>query len=191
MPEPATHGEPTQGLMHRAFSRTEWRLLTRLPGRVLAVAAAAGDHSAEPPARAVACGLAGLDAIAAGLAFDSDLVRAVAAAIYTAEEPRPGPAGSDDDGVAGPAGTAASGTAGAAGPTATPTTPGAVLADCRRVVRILRERADPADAASYRHWVQSVAARACRAAATADPPSSAGERADAFLDRLGGALGLR
>ncbi|PSK62311.1 hypothetical protein B0E53_05792 [Micromonospora sp. MH33] len=51
---------------------------------------------------------------------------------------------------------------------------------------MLRRRADPADSAAYRQWVESVAARVCRAGGTA--PSPADRR---FLDRLAGALDLR
>ena len=61
------------------YSATEWALLTRLPGRVLVAAVSTGP---VPAHRAVAEGVAGLAGIAAGRAFDSDLVRAVVATIY-------------------------------------------------------------------------------------------------------------
>ncbi|RBI98808.1 hypothetical protein DRA43_25360, partial [Micromonospora provocatoris] len=61
-----------------------------------------------------------------------------------------------------------------------------LLAAARAAVRVLHRRADPADSAAYRQWVESVAARVCRAGRTT--PSPADTR---FLDRLGGALDLR
>lgn len=132
-----------------AYSTAEWRLLTRLPGQV--VIAAIGSPGAGPRDR-VADAVAGLDAIAAGRAFDSDLVREVAATIY-AETDR-------DLTLVEPAGP-----------------PADVLERCRAVVRLLAARADPADAAAYRQWVQSTGARVGR---TAEP----------FLADLGRALGL-
>ena len=98
----------------------------RLPGRVLVAASAVG------PAERL---LAGLAAIAAGRAYDSDLTRAVVSSIY-AERATPAPAGHP------------------------------VLDDCRRATGILGARADPGDSAAYRQWVQLIAARACRPAAT-------------------------
>jgi hypothetical protein len=56
---------------------------------------------------------------------------------------------------------------------------GPVLGDCRRAAVALAARADPADSAAYRQWVQHVAARVC-----------AGSERD-FLVDLGVALGLR
>ena len=110
----------------RAYQAAEWDLLTRLPGRVLVAASAVG------PAERL---LAGLAAIAAGRAYDSDLTRAVVSSIY-AERATPAPAGHP------------------------------VLDDCRRATGILGARADPGDSAAYRQWVQLIAARACRPAAT-------------------------
>ena len=79
-------------------------------------------------------GLAGLAAVAAGRSFDSDLVRAVATAIYARHdgEPPVGVAGRADQGD--------------------------LLGACRAAARVLARRADPADSAAYRQWVQSVAA---------------------------------
>src|SRR6187431_567537 len=57
----------------------QWALLVRLPGRVV-IAATSAEH--DSPGRTVAEGLAGLAAIAAGRASDSDLVRAVVSAVY-------------------------------------------------------------------------------------------------------------
>lgn len=161
-------GEPSSAGRRRAaplttavYSAAEWDLLTSLPGRVLVAAAAPGPGR---PERGVLAGLAGLDAVAAGRAFDSDLVRAVVAAIYARHDGAPQPGEQLTDLVD-------------------------LLAACRAGVRVLHRRADPADSAAYRQWVQSVAARVCRAApgAANQPPGPADRR---FLDRLGGALGL-
>ncbi|MFI9644331.1 hypothetical protein ACIG87_30500 [Micromonospora sp. NPDC051925] len=154
--EPPSAGRRAAPLTTAVYSAAEWDLLTTLPGRVLVAAASPGPGR---PARDVAAGLVGLDAVAAGRASDSDLVRAVVATIYARH-----------DGAAAPTG-------GLAG-----------LADlppvCRAAVRVLRRRADPADSAAYRQWVESVAVRVCR---TGDP----GPADRRFLDRLGDALGLR
>ncbi|MEV6689948.1 hypothetical protein AB0M35_00525 [Micromonospora sp. NPDC051196] len=144
------------------YSATEWDLITRLPGRVIVIAVQPGPGRPYP---GVAAGLAGLEAVAAGRAFDSDLVRAVVAAIYSrddgAVEPAPRPADLVD-----------------------------VLAACRAVVRVLDRRADPADSAAYRQWVQSVAARVCRAGSAGLPDGMLAPADRRLLDRLGGALAL-
>jgi hypothetical protein len=153
-----------------AFPPGEWELLTRLPARVIVAAT-----SAEPdaPRRTVAEGLAGLDAIAAGRAFDSDLVRAVVSAIYAeADEDRPA-AEEFTDRAAGLA---------------------EVLDACRRAAGVLAARADPADSAAYRQWVQSVAARVCGASRSGGVLGLGGEQVSAaerrFLDDLAVALAL-
>ncbi|MEV0809156.1 hypothetical protein [Micromonospora sp. NPDC050200] len=155
--EPPSAGRRAAPLTTAVYSAAEWDLLTTLPGRVLV--AAASPAPGRPP-RGVAAGLAGLDAVAAGRASDSDLVRAVVAAIYARHDGAPTPADRLTDLVD-------------------------LLAACRAAVRVLHRRADPADSAAYRQWVESVAARVCRAG---DPPAPADRR---LLDRLGGALGLR
>ncbi|MEU4398406.1 hypothetical protein ACIQH6_04310 [Micromonospora orduensis] len=159
--EPSSAGRRAAPLTTAVYSAAEWDLLTSLPGRVLVAAAAPGPGR---PERGVPAGLAGLDAVAAGRAFDSDLVRAVVAAIYARHDGAPQSGERLTDLVD-------------------------LLAACRAAVRVLRRRADPADSAAYRQWVQSVAARVCRAApgSAGQPPSPADRR---FLDRLGGALGL-
>ncbi|SCG42798.1 hypothetical protein GA0074704_1322 [Micromonospora siamensis] len=156
--EPPSAGRRAAPLTTAVYSAAEWELLTSLPGRVLVAAAAPGPGR---PHRGVAAGLAGLDAVAAGRAFDSDLVRAVVAAIYARHD-------------------------GAQPSTARLADLVDLLAACRATVRVLSRRADPADSAAYRQWVESVAARVCRAAD--GTPSPADRR---FLDRLGVALGLR
>ncbi|MEV0155287.1 hypothetical protein AB0H57_16305 [Micromonospora sp. NPDC050686] len=154
--EPPAAGRRAAPLTTAVYSAAEWELLTSLPGRVLVAAAAPGPG--RPP-RGVAAGLAGLDAVAAGRAFDSDLVRAVVAAIYARHDGTQPPADRLADVVD-------------------------LLAACRAAVRVLGRRADPADSAAYRQWVQSVAGRVCRTGAGAVP---ADQR---LLDRLADALGL-
>ncbi|WP_201753608.1 hypothetical protein [Micromonospora rubida] len=163
--EPPSAGRRAAPLTTAVYSAAEWDLLTGLPGRVLVAAATPAPGR---PSRGVAAGLAGMDAVAAGRAFDSDLVRAVVAAIYARHDGAPAPAGRLTDVVD-------------------------LLAACRAAVRVLRRRADPADSAAYRQWVQSVAARVCRvtaggAPAPVDAPAASADRR--FLDRLGGALDL-
>ncbi|MGC4886831.1 hypothetical protein [Micromonospora sp. NBC_01392] len=156
--EPPSAGRRAAPLTTAAYSAAEWDLLTDLPGRVLVAAASPGPG--RPP-RGIAAGLAGLDAVAAGRAFDSDLIRAVVTAIYARHD-------------------------GAAVRAERLTDLVDLLAAARAAVRVLRRRADPADSAAYRQWVESVAARVCRAGGTS--PSPADRR---FLDRLAGALDLR
>ncbi len=144
------------------YSATEWELLTGLPGRVIV---AAVQPAPGRPYRGVAAGLAGLDAVAAGRAFDSDLVRTVVAAIYARHDGAPAPTTQLADLVD-------------------------VLAACRAVVRVLDRRADPADSAAYRQWVQSGAVRVCRTASAMVPGGVLAPADSRFLDRLGGALGL-
>lgn len=137
-----------------AFTVEQWRLLTWLPAEVMIMAVSSLGRR-----RTVAEGLAGLDAIAAGRAYDSDLVRAVVAAIYAEPE-------SEEE-------------------RSYPAEPARVLADCRRVSGILRAHADPADAAVYRHWVQQVAVRVYRAGP--DQPGS-DRTPQSLLDDLAAAL---
>ncbi|MEU8259133.1 hypothetical protein AB0C02_00715 [Micromonospora sp. NPDC048999] len=156
--EPPSAGRRAAPLTTAVYSAAEWDLLTELPGRVLVAAAA--PTPGRPP-RGVAAGLAGLDAVAAGRGFDSDLVRAVVSAIYARHD---GPADRVDQ----------------------LTDLVDLLAACRAAVRVLRRRADPADSAVYRQWVESVAARVCR---VGDAGASPADRR--FLDRLASALDLR
>ena len=153
--EPARPGPRGTSLGTALYSAAEWRLLARLPGRVMVATAT------TRVADGVAPGLAGLEGIAAGRASDSDLVRAVVADIYAEAAETYGRTATVDE----------------------------VLAECARAVEVLAARADPADSAAYRQWVQSVAARVCLAAR----PPVGGEPAPSdrrFLARLGAALGL-
>lgn len=164
--------DPTAGgsVTAPGYPAAEWRLLTSLPARVVVAATSA---EADSPRRTVAEGLAGLEAIAAGRAFDSDLVRAVAAAIY-AESGGDGPVAEEfTDRRAGVA---------------------EVLVACRRATEVLAARADPADSAAYRQWVQSVAVRVCGAARSGGVLGVGGDQVSQaerqFLDDLATALNL-
>jgi hypothetical protein len=143
-------------------------LLTHLPARVMIAAAASGAPVAS---RTVAEGIAGLDAIAAGRASSSDLVRAVAATIY-AEPDRDRPAAEQVP--------------------AAPLAGAQVLAECRAASTVLRARARPVDSAAYRHWLETIAARVCGASRNGKISCVAGVRARAaehqFLAALSAAL---
>ncbi|NYT96698.1 hypothetical protein [Salinispora sp. H7-4] len=163
--EPPVRGRHAVPPTVAPYSAAEWDLLSSLPSWTVAVTA---THA---PVRGVAAGLAGLDAVAAGRSFDSDLVRAVVATIYarhdgSASAPR-GWLARDAELLAGDA---------------------ELLAVARAAARLLERRADPADSAAYRQWVQSVAARVCRAGPSRGGPVARSDRR--FLDRLGDALGL-
>ena len=170
---------PQRGNRARAvgpeFTDAEWQLLVRLPGQVVIAAT-----SAEPdaPRRTVSEGLAGIDAIAAGRASDSDFVRDVVRAIYVEGEDS-GPVDSEpptaEEFLDRSAGLAE------------------VLTTCRAAAAVLA-RADPADSAAYRQWLQSIAARVCGAARSGGLLGLGGARLSAaeraFLADLGAALGL-
>jgi hypothetical protein len=134
---------------------------------------AATSAEADSPRRTVAEGLAGMDAIAAGRASDSDLVRAVVAAIYAQSEDDQPAAEEFTDHAAGLAG---------------------VLTTCEAATQVLAARADPADSAVYRQWLQTIAARVCGASRSRGVPRIGGDRFSAaevsFLADLGAALGL-
>jgi hypothetical protein len=110
-----------------AFDRDEWELLATLPRRVLIAALAAAPEDG----RRTAEGIAGIEAIASGLASPSPLVREVVGAIYAESHVV------DED----------------------PTSDGVqTLAACRYANEVLTERAAPADAAAYRGWIGHIAA---------------------------------
>jgi hypothetical protein len=154
------------------FPPGEWALLTHLPAQVVIAATSAEADAAR---RTVVEGMAGIEAIAGGRAYDSDLVRAVVAAIFAEPDQAEG------------AGPAAKELADRPGGIAD------VLADCRSATAVLAARADPADSAAYRQWLQSIAARVCEAARSGgvlglgERLSPAGRR---LIDDLGAALSL-
>jgi hypothetical protein len=63
-----------------------------------------------------------------------------------------------------------------------------VLITCRYATAVLAARADPADSASYRQWLQSIAARVCEVACSGGQACVGGRR---FVYDLGTALSLR
>ena len=71
--------EPRQSAIALAFDRDEWELIVTLPRRVLMAAVAA----APADGRRAAEGIAGIEAIASGLASPSPLVREVVGSIYS------------------------------------------------------------------------------------------------------------
>jgi hypothetical protein len=150
------------------FRRAEWDLLVKLPGRVVVAATSA---QADPARRTVAEGLAGIDAIAAGRASVSRLVRDIVAAIY--DEP------DDDRPMAEEFTDRGAGIA-------------EVLDGCRAAGQLLAERVGRMDADAYRHWLVAIATRVCHAARTGSllgfggEPASPAERR--FLTDLQAAL---
>ena len=150
-----------------ALRDSEWKLLVTLPGRVVI---AATSTQADPARRTFVEGLAGLDAIAAGRASASPLVRDVVSAVYHEPDDRP---------VAEELHEGAAGTA-------------EVLAACRAAGRVLATRVDRANADGYRHWLLAIATRVCHAARTGGVLGVGGaalrpaERR--FLDELAAAL---
>jgi hypothetical protein len=150
------------------FTPLEWDLLVGLPRQVL-IAATAAEH--DTPKHTVAEGLAGIEAIAAGRASPSRLVRDVVAAIYA--EPL------EDSPATGELTDPATGLAG-------------MLAECRAAARLLTDRTPAEDAAAYRGWLAGIATTVCAAARTGGvlgfggTPVSAAERR--FLDELDAAL---
>jgi hypothetical protein len=201
MPSQPASGHPPSvaHLVRLAFPHGEWNLLTRLPRQVMIAATSAEPDS---PRRTVAEGLSGLDAIAAGRRSDSDLVRAVVAAIYAGTEQRHGqhpdpgqrrldqpdartePRRADDEDLP----VAEEFRDRAAGLADT-------LDACRRATDLLAIRADPADSAAYRQWVESIAVRVCDAARSGGVLGFGGDlrsaAEEAFLADLAEALGLR
>ena len=151
-----------------AFPAGEWDLLVRLPGRVLVAATSAEPDGAR---QTVAEGLAGIEAIAAGRASPSRLVREVVAAMY-AERDEDAPVAEEFIDA--------------------PTEIAGVLAECRAAGRTLADRVPAPDAAAYRGWLLAIAGTVCAAAGTGglfgpggEPVSAAEQR---FLDELATAL---
>jgi hypothetical protein len=117
--------------------------MVTLPRRVLLAAGAAEPDHAN---RTVAEGLAGIEAIAAGLASSSQLVREVVASIYAESWHR----ATDEHGD------------GELGILQT-------LAACRYASEVLAQRCEPADAQAYRNWLYQIAAAVTGAARESQP----------------------
>jgi len=150
-----------------AFDRDEWELIVTLPRRVLV---AAGQSEPAFAHRSVAEGLAGIEAIAAGLGSPSPLVREVVGAIYAES----GRHSTDEPG-------------GEVGIVQT-------LAACRYASEVLAQRCQPEDAAAYRDWLSHIAAAVTGAARSAPavpvpvPTGRVGVAENRFLYALGGVL---
>jgi hypothetical protein len=114
-----------------AFSRDEWELVVTLPRRVLLAAVAA----APAGGRRAAEGIAGIEAIASGLASSSALVREIVGAIYAESVPDTEESAAD------------------AGVTTVRT-----LAACRYAAQVVAARTGIDDAAAYRGWLLHIAA---------------------------------
>jgi hypothetical protein len=159
-----------------SFPPGEWDLLVRLPGRVLVAATSAEPDGAR---QTVAEGLAGIEAIAAGRASPSRLVRGVVAAIYA--EPVDDADDADDAPGAEELTDAWAGIA-------------EVLAECRAASRALADRVPAPDAAAYRGWLLAVAGTVCAASRTGGLFGFGGERVSEaewrFLDELAAALAV-
>lgn len=126
--------------MPLAFEPHEWELLTRLPARIM-IAAISAERDSDR--RTVAEGLAGINAVAAGMASPSDLVRAIVAAIYAEADVDPPAAEQFRDPEAGIT---------------------QVLAACRAAALVLEARASGPDAEAYRRWLRTIAEKVCGAA---------------------------
>jgi hypothetical protein len=124
------------------FGRDEWDLLVKLPGRVVVAATSAEPDTSR---RTVSEGLVGIDAIAAGRASASRLVRNVVGAIYEEADDDPPAAEEFPDRAAGIAD---------------------VLDACRLAAGVLVDRVAREDVDAYRHWIESIATRVCQASRT-------------------------
>lgn len=122
------------------YTRAEWDLLVRLPGRV--VAAATLDEAASRQSMIET--LAGLNAIAAGRGSPNALVRQVVGTIY-AEADLDSPSSREADPANEAAGFAP------------------ILAACRQAAAILAEHGSEADRRAYERWLESIAVRVCDA----------------------------
>jgi hypothetical protein len=120
-----------QATLALAFEPEERELVVTLPRRVLLAAAAA----APADGRRAAEGIAGIEAIASGLASPSPLVRDIVSAIYA--ESHQDPAGTTDDADVRTVQT---------------------LAACRYAAQVVAARCSALDASAYRAWLLHIAA---------------------------------
>lgn len=156
--------QPQQDSTALSFDRDEWELIVTLPRRVLMAAVAAapaeGRHAAE--------GIAGIEAIASGLASSSPLVREVVASIYSESHQEPQNLLGDGDQVI-----------------------IQTLAACRYATEVLAGRCTASDAAAYGDWLHHIAAVVTGVAQGVAAPTPRGQigLADSrFLYALGGVL---
>ena len=149
-----------------SFDRDEWELIVTLPRRVLIAAVV----SAPAEGRLAAEGIAGIEAIASGLASTSPLVREVVASIYSEDYSavRSEPLHSDET---------------SAEVEVIPT-----LAACRYAAEILANRASESDATAYREWLLHIAAVVSGVAQGVVGVGSVALSESRFMYALGGVL---
>lgn len=161
--------QPRQQPPALAFDRDEWELIVTLPRRVLMAAVAAAPAEGRPAAE----GIAGIEAIASGLASTSPLVREVVGSIYS-EAYHESPLHADEVIGAGESGMVQT------------------LAACRYASEVLGTRATPDDAGAYRDWLLHIASVVTGVAQGVTAPSAAvgrvGLAESRFLYALGGVL---
>jgi hypothetical protein len=123
------------------YTRAEWDLLVRLPGRMVAAATSDENTGAR---HSVLEALAGLNAIAAGRGSPNALVRQVVGTIYAEldfDSPSSRDVGAADE----------------------MTSFAPILAACRQAAAILVEHASEADRLAYEKWLESIAIGVCDA----------------------------
>lgn len=135
------------------YTDQEWGLLVGLPQSVITAASAVEDDGAR---RTAAESNAGLEAISDGRDSGSPLVEAVATAIL-------GELGDPDDMPAGGQGVEEL-------PPIRPADPAGTVQDVldrvRRASELLAARAEPGEAAAYRHWLVGIAEAVVEAASS-------------------------
>ena len=123
------------------YTRAEWDLLVRLPGRMVAAATSEDDAGAQ---QSMIEALAGLNAIAAGRGSANALVRQVVGTIYAEPD------------IDSPSTRGAGGADESAGFLA-------IVAACRQAAAILAKHGSRADRLAYEKWLESIATGVCDA----------------------------
>jgi hypothetical protein len=136
--------EATNRRISAQFDRSEWELVVTLPRRVLLAAVAA----APADGRRAAEGIAGIEAIASGLASTSPLVREVVSAIYAESYQEPDASSDSADVIS-----------------------VQTLAACRYAAQLVADRVSAQDTAAYREWLLHIAAVVTGVAQTVAAPS--------------------
>jgi hypothetical protein len=159
--QPRAPQSTSSAFLGNALDRDEWELLVTLPRRVLMAAAAAEEADGHGAAE----GIAGIEAIAAGLASTSALVREVVASIYSESHEEPVELLGGGDMLQ-------------------------TLAACRYASELVAGRCSVEDAEAYRGWLRHIAA-VVSGVAQGMSGSSTGRVAlveSRFLYALGGVL---
>jgi hypothetical protein len=155
--------QPRQSAVALAFDRDEWELIVTLPRRVLMAAVAA----APADGRRAAEGIAGIEAIASGLASTSPLVREVVGSIYSESYHDPEALPGDGDVIT-----------------------VQTLAACRYASEVVANKCGAPDANAYRDWLTHIAAVVTGVAqgVALPQPGRIGLAESRFLYALGGVL---